>query len=343
MLRKALKYIGIIIFTYVFLCLITPYISVLKNRSIENQINYLSDIIDKGYDNELQNRFPEGKLFSNAILALSTIEYCNNTEKFDKKYSTIVDNCIQRIQSNRTTQTFNPNLSPKYGMFYNGWSNLVYSKYKESQLFKHSEMQTNVIETSNEIEKQIYKAQRDSLRILDSYIGTSWPADNLIGISSISNDSLQADWMKVIFENTKHESGLIHHICSAPSIIRGSSNALITYCLGQSEYQNIKKYNEVFHSIFIDEYLGIQLVKENEDGSNSMDVDSGPAVFGYGASATIMNIKAQASLGNKKSKMTWAAMNTIALPISIFKKKYYLLKKEPMLDLFMLWGSTGLE
>jgi hypothetical protein len=55
-----------------------------------------------------------------------------------------------------------------------------------------------------------------------------------------------------------------------------------------------------------------------------------------------MNIKTQASLGNEKSRITWAVMNTLALPVNIFNKKYYLMKKEPMLDLFMLWGSTEL-
>ena len=302
----------------------------------------MSNIIDKGYDNTLQNRYPEGKLFSNAILALSTIEFCDNIGQFNKKYSTIVDNCISRIQSEQTIQIFNPNLNPKFGMFYNGWSNLVYSKYKESELFKYSKLQSNVTEASKEIEQRLYKIQKDSVRILDSYIGANWPADNLIGISSINNESLKENWIKKVFKNSKHKSGLINHVGSNESEIRGSSNAMITYCLGKSKYQNIKRYNELFQSIFIDEYFGIQLVKENENGSNSMDMDSGPVVFGYGASATIMNVKTQASLGNSKSRLTWAVLNTIALPINIFKKKYYIMKKEPILDLFMLWGSTEL-
>lgn len=342
MIKKTFKYIGLVILTYVFLCLITPYINVLKNRSDKNQISYLSEIIDKGYDNTLQNRFPEGKIFSNALLALSTIEYCDNNRIFNEKYSKIVDKCIRRIQSKRAVQIFSESMSPKYGMFYNGWSNLVYSTYKGSQLFKYSEIQEIVSEASNEIEERIARTQNDSLRILDSYIGTNWPADNMIGISSISNDTLKAKWIEVIMSNAKHKSGLINHVSSNVSEIRGSSNAMITYCLGKSHYQDIEHYNEVFRSKLIDEYIGIQLVKENENGSNSMDVDSGPVVFGYGASATIMNIKAQASLGNEKSRLTWAAMNTLALPINIFNKKYYLMKKEPMLDLFMLWGSTEL-
>ena len=108
-------------------------------------------------------------------------------------------------------------------------------------------------------------------------------------------------------------------------------------------YEQIEEYNNSFKNTFIDDYFGIQLVKENEDGSNSMDVDSGPVLFGYGASGTIMNIKTQASINNGESKRTWAAMNSISFPINIFGKKYYLLKKEPMFDIFMLWGSVELK
>lgn len=342
MIKKALKYIGIAILTYVFLCLLTPYIKVLKNRSVKNQINYLAEIIDKGYDDTLQKRFPEGKIFSNALLALSTIEYCDKNGVFNEKYSLIVDNCINRIQSKKALQVFSEGMTPKYGMFYNGWSNFVYSSYIQSELFKYSEIQSIVTDASKQIEERINKTQNDSLRVLDSYYGSNWPADNLIGICSIQNDTLKRMWIEVVFDNAKHKSGLINHVGSNESMIRGSSNALITYCLAKSQFQNTKLYNEVFDSIFIDEYLGIQLVKENENGSNSMDVDSGPVVFGYGASATIMNIKTQACLGNGNSKLTWAAMNALALPINILNNKYYLMKKEPMLDLFMLWGSTEL-
>ena len=100
-IKKTLKYIASILLVYVILCLITPYSKFLRNRSINNQISYLSKILDRGYDNELQRRFPEGKLFSNAILALSTIEYCEKNSKQNEKYAKIVDDCIKRIQSDR--------------------------------------------------------------------------------------------------------------------------------------------------------------------------------------------------------------------------------------------------
>lgn len=103
-----------------------------------------------------------------------------------------------------------------------------------------------------------------------------------------------------------------------------------------------KEYNNQFKKTFVSSFFGVQLVKENEDGSNKMDVDSGPVLFGYGASATIMNIKTQASFGSSKAKITWAVMNMISLPFNFFDSKFYLLKQEPMFDLFMLWGCVEL-
>ena len=133
-IKKTLKYIASILLVYVILCLITPYSKFLRNRSINNQISYLSKILDRGYDDELQRRFPEGKLFSNAILALSTIEYCEKNSKQNEKYAKIVDDCIKRIQSDRSVRVFNKDMIPKYGMFFNAWSNHVYSCYKNSRL-----------------------------------------------------------------------------------------------------------------------------------------------------------------------------------------------------------------
>ncbi len=339
-IKKLLKYLGIIILVYLFLCLSTPFNNFLKKRSIKNQINYLSDILDAGYDDKLQERFPEGKLFSNSILALSIIEFCENNSLALEKYSIIVDKCVERILSDQALNAFDPGIKPKYGMFYNGWTNYVLAKYQKSELFKYSSIKPNIKKESEIIQKRIIAEQTDSLSVLDTYLGSNWPADNLIGLISIDNDTLQQQWLNKIFESAEHESGLIHHSGGLPFEIRGSSQAMMSFCLNEMEYSQVIEYCQKFEDLFIDEYLGVQLVKESEDGSNHMDVDSGPVVWGYGASATIMNIKTQASLKNKNSKRTWAIMNLISCPIHIFGSKYYLFKQEPMLDLFMLWGSV---
>ncbi len=342
MIKKTIKYIAYILITYVLFCLLTPFNKHLRNRSIQNQISYLSSILEEGYDDKLQRRFPEGKVFSNSLLALSTIEYCEKNGSQNAEYAKIVDRCIKRIQSDRSKRVFNKNMIPEYGMFFNGWSNFVYSTYIDSQLFKYSSISEKVNHASQQIENSLSTTQRDSLRILDSYPISNWPADNLIGVISLRDTQLQKNWLNKIFDGATHPSGLINHAGSNQSKIRGSSNAMMLYCLSEVAYEGVTEYNTKYKDIFVDEYLGIQLVKENVDASNAMDVDSGPVVLGYGASATIMNIKAQASLKSSKAKRTWAAMNIIGLPVNIFNRKFYIFKKEPMLDLFMLWGSVEL-
>ena len=342
MIKKTIKYITCILIGYVIFCWITPFNKHLRNRSIRNQISYLSRILDKGYDDDLQRRFPEGKLFSNAILALSTIEYCEKNTRQNAAYAKIVDNCIRRIQSDRSMRVFNKNMTPEFGMFFNGWSNLVYASYINSQLIEFSSISQNVIEASKQIETRLTAIQRDSLQILNTYPSSNWPADNLIGVISLKDTQLQQNWISEIFAGATHHSGLINHASSSTSKIRGSSNAMMIYCLSKAGYKEIEEYNDKYKDVFVDEYIGIQLVQENVDGSNAMDVDSGPVILGYGASATIMNIKAQASLKNTKARRSWAAMNTISAPVNIFNRKFYIFKKEPMLDLFMLWGCTEL-
>ena len=342
MIKKTIKYLSLVFLLYCLFCLTTPFNKLLRKRSIQNQINYLSEILDQGYDDQLQSRFPEGKLFSNSLLALATIEYCEKYEVPDQKYAEIVDKCVVRIQSKKALETFDPNMQPAYGMFYNGWSNYVYSQYIKSKLFNYSNIKENVVNASELIENRLASIQTDSIRILDTYYDANWPADNMIGILSLNDEDLKNNWTKKILETTKHESGLIHHSGYDVSEIRGASGAMISFYLNKSEFQNASAYNKKFKDTFVDNFLGILLVKENEDGSDLTDVDSGPVLFGYGASATIMNIKTQASFGSSKSRITWAAMNLIAFPVNILGQKYYLMKKEPMLDLFMLWASTEL-
>jgi len=340
--KRLLRYFLFIIVGYVIICLATPYNKTLRNRAIKNQIHYLSQLIGHGYDDKLQRQFPEGKLFSNAILALSTIEYCEKYRINDSQYAQVVDYCIIRMLSAKAKRIFSPNSKPAYGMFYNGWTNYVLKSYQKSKLFDLSKIREQVKNNSATMEERLDSAQSDTISVLETYTEANWPADNLIGIISLDESPLRKQWISKIFQTATHPSGLIHHAGSDTEEIRGSSSAMITFCLSEIGYSDLEIYSATYKDIFIDNYLGILLVKENVDGSNNMDVDSGPVVFGYGASATVMNIKTQASMNNPRAKSTFAGINILGLPINMLGKKYYLFKKEPMYDLFMLWGLVEL-
>lgn len=327
---------------YIGTVLLTPHLSFLRNRSIENQIEYLSELLNSGYDDELQQRFPEGKMFSNALLGLSIIEYSDHNKINDSRYAQQVDSCILRMLSKKAKEPFPSNISPQFGMFYNGWTQLVLTKYMDSQLFNHSSIQAQILSSSDEIHRRIVDAQMDSIHPLPSYHGSYWPADNFIGLITVKDSVLKFNWMRMMDTISQHSSGLIHHAGNNSYSVRGSSSAMITYCLAEIDREKAISHNSKFNGLLVQPFLGANLVKEHEDGSGVEDVDSGPLLFGYGASATLMNIKAQAVLGAPGARATWGWMNLIGVPVNIWNQKYYIFKQEPMFDLFMLWSSVSL-
>ncbi len=117
---------------------------------------------------------------------------------------------------------------------------------------------------------------------------------------------------------------------------------MISYFLSYIDNDIALKTFYDYTGIFTQNILGISLVKENIGNNNSEDIDSGPVLFGYGSVATIMNCKTMATLNVIGAKSTWSLLNCLGLPINLFGKKYYLLGKEPMYDIFMLWIAVDL-
>lgn len=259
--------------------------------------------LSNGYDDKLQNVYPEGKVFSNALFALSLIDYSEKQECDGQKIAFMLDKCIERLLSEKARVNFYEAMKPAYGVFYNAWVNYVLVHYQASKLYSFSSICSKIDSTQNIINQRLVAAQMSDIQLLESYPNMIWPADNLVAISSLKNDSLKTKWLQLLFTTTQHPSGLINHSDNNKSSIHGSSQAMIIYFLNQ-QHEESELQNNIFKELLVDNFLGVQLVKENEDGSNEASIDSGPVIFGYGASATIMNIKTQASFQDAKAKKT---------------------------------------
>lgn len=332
--------IGFLLF-YLTLGLLTPHVNWLQTRSIENQIDHLTELLNAGYDDELQERYPEGKMFSNVLLGLSIIEYSEKLDNVPVKYSSHVDSCILRVLSPEAKAPFSASLLPKYGAFYSGWTHLLLSRYSQSRLYSKSQITSRVEQELHSLRNRLTEAFTERHPI-PSYHGIYWPADNFVCLASLNETEIQSIGIDMFMGITEHPSGLIHHAGFDSTVVRGSSTSMITYFLGQMDEHSAQEYNRKFDSLFVRSFLWANLVKEHIDGAEFPDIDSGPLLFGYGASATLMNIKTQASLGQPGAKATWGWMNVIGVPINFWDEKYYLFNSEPMFDLFMLWAAVEL-
>jgi len=116
---------------------------------------------------------------------------------------------------------------------------------------------------------------------------------------------------------------------------------LINYFISTFDESRASSTNKIYLDIFVDRYFGLSLVKEYIEGGEG-DIDSGPLLFGYGSVATIVNIKTQSAVRNKKLNLTWGLLNCLGLPINLTGDKYYLFQQELIFDIFMLWTSVEL-
>lgn len=318
---------------------ILPHNGFLLERSIDNQISFLEKKFSKQLDGQLQKVYPEGKLFSNLIFALSIIEYSNYKDGLDAK---IVDNSIFASISGKAKSNYEEHLLLPYGAFYNGWINFTLKKYVESKLIASSPNKEKIVELHRQFTERIVKSQMDSVQLLDTYLGSIWPADNLLCIASLDEEynSLKKEWLSKIKLTSKDE--LINHYGGDSTEVRGSSQALINYILLEIDADFSVKSNNKYKSRFEDKYMGISFIKEHESYDDFEDIDSGPIILGYGSVATIMNSKLKNRIKDKGYKTTFGFLNLLGIPINLFGNKYYLFGKEPMFDLFMLWSSVGI-
>ncbi len=340
-MKRVFKILISIILIISLFNLSTPYSDFLLRRSITNQIAYLNNKFEAGLGKKLQERYPEGELFGNLIFALSLIKY---SEKYEIPDINQIENAILKTTSKGAKNNFTKDLPLEYGAFYTGWINFTLKKYVESEIFKKSTRKETFINLYHHFSNKIIKAQKDTIQLLESYSNSIWPADNIVCIASLSSDNqeLKKLWFDKIQIKSKSDKKLINHYSENPSEIRGSSQALIAYFLANIDKNQAKEYFDRYKSLFTKKLIGISFVKEYQGDNNSEDIDSGPIILGFGSVATIMNAKAMATLDIKGAKSTWSFLNFISLPINLFGKKYYLLGKEPIYDIFLLWIAVDL-
>ena len=331
------------ILLYCILNLFTGFSQFLLKRSIKNQITYISHKLQAGADQSLQQAFPEGMTFGNAIFALSIIEAEASGVLSHQEGAALVDHSILQLLSDQNTQVYHKSLVPSYGAFYNGWTNLVMKKYRESNSYEYSSIQHKVNSAYEEISSRIVEAQNAQVHILETYQSSIWPADNLMCIASLdtSHHHLQKVWYHKLIDSSDNHLGLINHDGFQTEISRGSSLALATYATSLFDQESACRQNSIYRENYLRRFLGIHFIKEYEHGGE-MDVDSGPILFNIGSVATIMNIKTQHTVSNQQLRLTWGLLNMLGIPVNLFGEKHYLFQQELMFDIFMLWTAVSI-
>lgn len=319
---------------------------------ILNQLNYLKTKIHAGEADKMQEFFPEGFVFFNAIYCLTWIEFAQKLDKNDLLFEEASDEiewAIKEVNSDKAKETFEQNLPLEYGAFYQGWSTLILAE-------KLSLLKSKGLPLVDEDEylwkcEQIATALNESpFAYLQSYSSGTWQADNLICVVAlVKHDKLFGPkytqtikkWIDKVRRDLHSNTGLIPHSDNERNP-RGSSQSLINVFLPQIDTVFAKEVFEKYKLNFLDKRLGLIGVREYPKGMEGVgDIDSGPVIWDIGGVASIVGIKAMAV--NKEYGIAKSLRNNIeglSCPISTKNGKSYFFNCFAMADAFIAWANV---
>jgi hypothetical protein len=327
------------------------------NHSLLTELRGLKHSIANDTDIEMQQLYPEGYIFLNAIYALA---WCNAIEGLAEN-STIYEEGIeeviksfQKINSDRGRGHFYPSLPIPYGSFYAGWNNYVLAR--KLQITRPGDYDTSEVKSFKHQSAKIASVLNHQV-YPPSYYGSAWPADVMTGIASLSiHDKLFAPKYQEIISNWLHDVkmnldslGLIPHEVNPIDArntknARGSSQSLTLILLKEIDPVFGEQQFQIYCQKFVDEKFGLLGIREYPSGINgNEDVDSGPVVSGIGAVATIVGMQTLSIYGNGERSVTIRnELEGFGIPYASDGNKRYLLGLLPMADAFIAWGHSSM-
>ena len=336
---------------------------VTKNESVYNQdvykqLQFLKEALRNGAGEDMQNIFPEGFIFINALYGLSWSEVISNLPDTSSVYKEGIEELtwvIEQTQAPEARLIFDESLPLKYGAFYMGWTTYVLGAKLKNQS-RESRNPDEVALFKKNCRMIQYALENQEFPFLESYEGNTWPADGIIAVSCLHINNVYLDgsmeetvenWLGNVKQNLDNTYRLIPHKVSAVTGeslygVRGCSQSLMLNFIYDIDPEFAKEQFEKYKSLFLDERVGLYGIREYPKGVSGWgDVDSGPVIWGIGSSASVVGQRTMGLFG--EYDLYKALRNNIegfGFGYSTDKEKSYLFGKMPMMDAFFAWSNA---
>ncbi len=327
------------------------------NKDVYAQLQHLkTELHDNNAGTKMQQIFPEGFVFINALYALTWCDLVetNTDSTITKEAITEVDWAISEMLSEYAKSSFNEELPLKYGVFYRGWTNYVIARRinlgtTSKSLIKLFQQNCGEISTAYQKSESPY---------LESYYMAAWPADNMLAIASLnlgeqilagshSPKSILPNWLEKV-KNLLDDNGRIPHgvqweTGKTIEASKGNSMSLMLCFLYDIDSSFAKSQFINYKENFLDERLGLPGIREHAKGlAGDGDIDSGPVIWGIGGAASIVGQRTMATYSE------WNVYQGLRNSIEAFGaaytrngKKKYVFGQMPMADAFIAWSNIA--
>jgi hypothetical protein len=323
------------------------------------QLNFIGEALRNGQGEEMQQLFPEGYFFSYVLYGLSWVEVGLRHPAGSRLYPLALQKArwaLAQLNAPQGWAPFDPDLTPPYGVFYVGWKSwllggiLLMQPEAERDPFELQQFEADIAALASAFDAS-------PTPFLSAYKGDAWPVDSTVAMAAISlHDKLLAPkyaatisrWVDAAKTYLDPASGLLpHRVYPEDGTLldgtRGSSQSVIARFLIEIDEDWGRQQYALYRQQFVTPFLSVPGVLEYPIGTQGTgDVDSGPLVAGFSASATVVQIAAAQAHGDYEVvNALIPASEAVGLPLTLGASKRYAFGIVPVGDAFLVWAKTS--
>ena len=324
-------------------------------RAAIAQLRFLEGALVDGAAEDMQRWFPEGRVFTWALYGLASARTAMLLPPDDPRRARLLaasGAAVDTVFSDRARSTFVRDMSPEWGVFYTSWS--LYAAAEHLRATGASDP-ARVERFRLEADRLAAALDASPTPFLQSYPGSSWPADTSVGVAALAiHDRVLPSrygatvrrWVSRARERTSPDLGALGHTADprtgASGEVRGSSLALMARVLVDVDSDFAREQYRVLRDRFVRARWGGIGVLEYADGRYAGgDVDSGPLVLGFSGPALVVGMAAARANGDARlGRILLGVTELVGLPWGVSSRRYAG-GLVPVGDAFIAWARSG--
>lgn len=327
------------------------------NQDLLWQLSFLKTRLHQGAAEDMQQLYPEGFVYLNALYGLSWVELASGLpDSSVLRHEALAETswAVRAILSPTGRLLFEQDLPLPYGAYYQGWSTYLLGRYLAAQA--PAERTAADVKLFQQNCTQIAQALTASRTpYLESYTGAAWPADGMMCVVALAchdrvlpsrYQPLIQQWLTVV--DTRLDSlGMIPHKTDARTgkvqqAALGASQSQLLNFLYEIDSTYARRHFRLYRHHFLTSRFGLPGMRESaQEADNAEHIDSGPVLLDVGAAASIVGRRVMQRYGDTVTATGLRnSIEAFGMPFQISGQKRYLFGQLPIADAFIAWSNS---
>ncbi len=330
-----------------------------RERDVVAQLRFLEDAIDRGAARDMQRIYPEGFFFQHVLTGLAWCDLALTSADtgLRREAAAAARKALSAIESKEGTRIFPEEVAPRYGVFWAAWTSLLRGKIvaldgakTDSVLFLRWRAGLDDIASAYAGKESPYQP---------SYVEMAWSGDNVMAMLALACHDRLLDtaryqetmrkWVAQVRTTLDPNTGTPPFELEHPSgrvvrSTRGSSQTLFAWAMTEIDTMFAREQYQQLRKHFFATRLGLPVVLEYPPDSAGMaDYDSGPVIWGVGASATIVTLATARKFGDTAfAQALESTIRFFGVPVRFDGRTAFAFRQMPVGDAWIAWARTSM-